>query len=56
MSPQRSLSSPNTHLLRLHHQRTELERAIRLLEAIKLIRQKRPADVVAIIAKARRLT
>jgi len=56
MSPQRSLSSPNTHLLKLHYQRTELDKAIRLLEAIKLIRQKRPSDVAAIIAKARRLT
>jgi hypothetical protein len=56
MSPQRSLFYPNTHLLRLHHQRTELDKAIRLLEAIKLIRQKRSPDVTAMIAKARRLT
>ena len=54
MVPQRVLPPPNDVLLRLHHRRTELDNAIRLLEEIRLIRLKRPPELAAIISKAAR--
>ncbi|MGC9950848.1 MAG: hypothetical protein ABSF64_31160 [Bryobacteraceae bacterium] len=52
MSPQRSFPPPNEALLRLHHRRTELDNAIRLLEEIRLIRLRRSPELAAIISKA----
>ncbi len=55
MSPQRSFSPPNVELLKLHHRRSELDKAIRLLEEIRLIRLRRAPEVAAIISKVRRV-
>jgi hypothetical protein len=55
MSPQRSFPPPNAALLKLHHRRTELDNAIRLLEEIRLIRLRRPPELAAIISKVRRV-
>jgi len=55
MSPQRSFTPPNVELSKLHHRRTELEKAIRLLEEIRLIRMRRPPELAAIISRARRV-
>jgi hypothetical protein len=51
---QRSFLPPNEALLMLHHRRTELDNAIRLLEEIRQIRLKRPPELNAIISKAGR--
>jgi hypothetical protein len=55
MLPQRSLLPPDVELLKLHHRRTELDKAIRLLEEIRLIRLRRPPELAAIISKVRRV-
>ena len=54
MSPRPLLVPHSAALIKLHHRRSELDRAIRLLEEIRLIRQKRPAELAAIISKVRR--
>ena len=53
MSPQRALPPPNAQLLRLHHRRSELDNAIRLLEEIRLLRLRRPPELEAIISKSK---
>jgi hypothetical protein len=53
MTRERSFPAPNEALLKLHHQRTELDKAIRLLEEIRLIRLKRPPELAALISKVR---
>jgi hypothetical protein len=55
MPPQRAFPPPNAQLLKLHHRRTELDNAIRLLEEIRLIRLRRPPELAAIISKVRRV-
>lgn len=55
MTPQRSFTPPNPELLKLHHKRTELDNAIRLLEEIRQIRMRRPPELAAIISKVRRV-
>ncbi len=55
MTLQRSSSPPDAELLKLQQRRTELDRAIRLLEEILLTRLKRPPEVTAFITRARRL-
>ena len=55
MPMQRSFPPPNPQLLKLHHRRTELDTAIRLLEEIRLIRLRRPPELAAIISKVRRV-
>jgi len=54
MPPER-LSLPNAELLKLHYKRTELDKAIRLLEEIRLIRLRRSPELEAIISKVRRV-
>ena len=55
MSPQRAFRSPNAQLLKLHHRRTELDNAIRLLEEIRLIRLRRAPELAAVLSKVRRV-
>jgi hypothetical protein len=55
MSPQRAVPPPNAQLLKLHHRRSELDNAIRLLEEIRLIRMRRPPELAAIISKVRKV-
>jgi hypothetical protein len=55
MLPQRPLPPPNAELLKLQHRRTELDKAIRLLEEIRLIRLRRPPELAAIISRVRRV-
>lgn len=55
MSPTRALPPPNLELSRLQHRRTELEKAIRLLEEIRLIRLRRPPELAAVLSKVRRV-
>jgi len=55
MPSQRALPPPDVELLKLHHRRTELDKAIRLLEEIRLIRLKRPPELAAIISKVRQV-
>jgi hypothetical protein len=56
MMPQRSFPPPtDVELLKLQHRRTELDNAIRLLEEIRLIRQRRPPELAAIISKVRKV-
>jgi hypothetical protein len=43
---------PDAELLKLHRRRTELDRAIRLLEEIRLIRMKRPPELANLISRA----
>ncbi len=52
---QHQLSPPNPELLKLHHRRSELDKAIRLLEEIRLIRLRRPPELAAIISKTRKV-
>jgi len=52
MLTQRTPPPPDVELLRLHQRRTELDRAIRLLEEIRLIRLKRPPELNALILRA----
>ena len=54
MSPQYTAPPPDVELLRLHRRRNELDRAIQLLEEIRLIRLRRPRELTAFVAKARR--
>jgi len=54
MSLQRSSTPPDAELLKLHRRRTELDRAIRLLEEIRLIRMKRPPELANLISKGAR--
>jgi len=55
MTPQRLYPPPTTELLKLHHKRTELDNAIRLLEEIRLLRQRRPPELAALISRVRRV-
>jgi hypothetical protein len=55
MSLQRCFTSPDAELQKLHHRRTELDNAIRLLEEIRLLRSKRTPEVAKIVAKVRRV-
>jgi len=45
---------PDVELSRLHRRRNELDRAIQLLEEIRLIRLRRPRELTAFVAKTRR--
>jgi hypothetical protein len=55
MSPERLFLPQNAELLRLHHRRTELDKAIRLLEEIRIIRLRRPPELAAIISRVRKV-
>jgi hypothetical protein len=55
MYPHRAFPPPENELLKLHHRRSELDKAIRLLEEIRLIRLRRPPELAAIISKVRRV-
>jgi len=55
MSPYRAFPPLNAQLLKLRHRRTELDNAIRLLEEIRLIRLRRPPELVAVLSKMRRV-
>jgi hypothetical protein len=55
MIPERLLPPPDAELLVLHHRRSELDKAIRLLEEIRLIRLRRPPELAAIISKVRKV-
>ncbi len=54
MTLQRSSSPPDVELLKLQRRRTELERAIRLLEEIADMREKRPPELAALVSRASR--
>ena len=45
---------PDVELMRLRHRRNELDRAIQLLEEIRLIRRKRPPELAAFVKKSHR--
>ena len=51
MTLHRLSTPPDAELLKLQRRRTELDRAIRLLEEIRLIRMKRPPDLANFISK-----
>ena len=55
MSPERFSPPPTMELLKLHQRRTELDKAIRLLEEIRLIRLRRPPEVAAIVSRVRKV-
>ncbi len=52
MTLQRTPTPPDVELIRLHHRRTELDRAIRLLEEIRVIRLRRPPELAALLLRA----
>jgi len=52
---QRSFSPPDEQLLKLRSRRTELDKAIRLLEEIRLIRLRRPPELAAVLSRTRRV-
>ena len=56
MTEQRAVSNRSAQLIHLEKRRSELDRAIRLLEEIRLIRLRRPPELNAIISKVRRVT
>ncbi len=53
MTLQRSSTSPDAELLKLQERLTELDRAIRLLEEIRVLRLNRTPEVTAFISKLR---
>jgi len=55
MPLQRSSTPPDVELLKLRQRHKELDRAIRLLEEIMLIRQKRPPELAALISRNQRV-
>ena len=56
MSPQRFFLPPlDAELVKLHHRRSELDKAIRLLEEIRLIRMRRPPELTAMLSRVRRV-
>jgi hypothetical protein len=55
MSSLHSCPPPDAEIRKLQHKRTELDKAIRLLEEIRLIRLRRPPELAAIISKIRRV-
>jgi hypothetical protein len=55
MSPLHSCPTPDAEIRKLHHKRSELDNAIRLLEEIMLIRLRRPPELAAILSKVRRV-
>ena len=55
MSPLRRPPPLNIELVRLLHRRNELDKAIRLLEEIRLIRLKRSPELAAMISRVRRV-
>lgn len=54
MSPQHTPLPPDVRLVRLQHRRSELDRAIELLEEIRLIRMRRPPGLSTFVANIRR--
>lgn len=54
MSLQRTPSPPDVELVRLRHRRNELDRAIQLLEEIRLIRRKRQPELTIFVTKVHR--
>jgi len=51
----RAFPPPNEQLLQLRQRRTELDKAIKLLEEIRLIRLRRPPELAAALSKVRRV-
>ena len=54
MVRQRTRTPPDVELVRLLHRRNELDRAIQLLEEIRLIRLKRAPELSALVSKVHR--
>jgi hypothetical protein len=54
MAARHTPSPPDVELVRLLHRRNELDRAIQLLEEIRLIRLKRPPELTVFVSKVQR--
>ena len=54
MTVQHTPSPPDVALVRLLHRRNELDRAIQLLEEIRLIRLKRPPELTVFVSRIHR--
>jgi hypothetical protein len=51
VTPERSPSTPDVQLLKLHQRRTHLDRVIRLLEEIQVLQLNRTPELTAFISK-----